>query len=99
MGSNDIVSSASVKADVSGGSVKADDLRHVILTRWPDRFSESELQEDTELGAEGLGLDSVEIAELIVTCEDRSGSPLPETLFTEGRLTVGRVSRCFWREP
>ena len=74
----------------------ADRVRALILRSWPDRFDADELDDDTAVGETGLGLDSVEVAELLLTCEDESGIALPESLLTEATVPIGRIGVCFW---
>lgn len=71
----------------------------LIERRWPNRFEAAQLEPDADLGSEGLGLDSVEIAELLLTCEEETGVPLSESLLSEGELTIDRVDGHFWSEP
>lgn len=46
---------------------------------------------ETVLGAEGLGLDSVAIVQLLVACEQRWAVPFPAELLQCGPLTIGRL--------
>jgi acyl carrier protein len=48
------------------------------------------LADDTRLGRDGLGLDSIEIVELLLACEERYGTSV-EPLLDGGPLTFGRV--------
>ena len=43
------------------------------------------------LGAEGLGLDSIAIAEILLECETRFGIPFNDLLEERAPLTVGRL--------
>ena len=72
-------------------SKAADTVRNVILSTWPRRFTHEQLADDQALGAEGLGLDSVEVAELIIACEQACGREGPGELMTSARLTIGSV--------
>jgi acyl carrier protein len=67
-------------------------VRQVILNRWPDRFDSDELRDDVSLGGEGLGLDSVEVAEVLLECEDQAGATAGEDLFGVVPLTIERVA-------
>jgi hypothetical protein len=71
----------------------------IILARWPQRFAPEQLHEDAVLGEEGLGLDSIEIAEVVLTCEDLGGPPADSNLFTAQPLTLGRVAEHFSSSP
>jgi len=67
-------------------------VREVIEATWPQRFSADELEEDLPLGADGLGLHSIEIIELIVACEERSGTRADSQLY-EGTLTIAGIAQ------
>jgi acyl carrier protein len=56
--------------------------------------SRTELSDDTHLGSEGLGLDSIEIVEVLLACEDRYGAGAAE-LLEATPLTFGRVVAHF----
>jgi acyl carrier protein len=72
-------------------AMAADTVRNVILSTWPRRFTREQLGDDQALGAEGLGLDSVEVAELIIACEQACGRSDTGELMTSARLTIGSV--------
>jgi acyl carrier protein len=64
----------------------------VLESLWPGRFGEATpLRDDEALGAEGLGLDSIEIVELVLVCQQRVGLPADraDELLETGPLTVG----------
>ena len=67
-------------------------VRTVITTTWPDRFKPSELCDDVSLGECGLGLDSVEIVEVILACEEECGRSAIEGLFAVLPLTIKRIA-------
>jgi acyl carrier protein len=56
----------------------------------PERLNGAGPQDDAQLGSEGLGLDSVEIAELLLGCEDHYGIPV-DGLLEVSVLTLGRI--------
>jgi acyl carrier protein len=56
--------------------------------------SRAELSDETHLGDEGLGLDSVEIVEVLLGCEERYGAAVGE-LLEATPLTFGRVVAHF----
>jgi acyl carrier protein len=64
-------------------------LRGFLLRRWPGRFGPHELTDERALDSSGLGLDSVEMVEVVLECEERYGVRLPEELLTSVRLTIG----------
>ena len=71
-----------------------DTLVHDVLhARWPGRFRGQELGDGVSLGEGGLGLDSIEIAELLVECMDRMEIPATraEELLEAGPVTLGRL--------
>jgi acyl carrier protein len=74
-------------------------VRQIIMTRWPHRFTPEELQARTILGEKGLGLDSIELAEVVLACEDLGGSRASAELFAAEPLTIGRVAEHFCSSP
>jgi acyl carrier protein len=68
-------------------------VRAVILDRWPGRFADDALEEHLSLGDEGLGLDSIDIVEVLFACEEQfavSGSA-DELLASGAPITLGAV--------
>ena len=59
---------------------------------WPGRFDDQALSDDASLGNDGLGLDSIEIVELLLECEERlgNGSWVDEVLET-GPVRIGSL--------
>jgi acyl carrier protein len=74
-------------------------VRRIITERWPQRFAAEQLDEDRGLGAGGLGLDSIEIAELVLACEDVGGPEASPELFDADPLTIGKVAEYFCSSP
>jgi acyl carrier protein len=70
-------------------------VRQIITERWPQRFAPDQLDEDRVLGADGLGLDSIEIAEVVLACEDLGGPQASPELFEAGPLTIGKLAEYF----
>jgi acyl carrier protein len=70
-------------------------VREIILTSWPHRFSPEQLANNVSLGSDGLGLDSVEVAELLIACEERFDIAATSELFDMIPLTVDRVAGHF----
>ena len=66
-------------------------VRRIIAARAPFRWRDVPLPDDLPLGSDGLGLDSVSMVELLLECEDALGFPVPEAIFDEGPLSVGRL--------
>jgi len=66
-------------------------VRDALIALWPARFGDVAIDEPVSLGDAGLGLDSVDIVEFLLECEDRLGGPSTEGLLAEGPVTVGRV--------
>lgn len=46
-------------------------VRDTVATLWPRRFEPEHLTDDAPL--DGLGLDSIDVVELLLACEDRLG--------------------------
>jgi acyl carrier protein len=86
---------AQYAAVVPGRDPIVETIREVILTRWPGRFDDGTLRDEASLGAEGLGLDSIEIVELLSACEDRLGLSTTPELFEVVPLTIDRVADHF----
>ena len=63
---------------------------------WPGRFAAGvPVPDDAALGAEGLGLDSIEIVELLLDCEERLGIDVPaveEPAARDGWLERGPIT-------
>lgn len=70
-------------------------IRQIILTAWPQRFADGELTDDVSLGEEGLGLDSVEVVEVVMACEELFGRVATPTLFETAPLTIERMADHF----
>lgn len=70
-------------------------VREVIQGAWPHRFADGELRDDVSLGEEGLGLDSVEVVEVVTACEDRFGRAATPALFETIPLTIDLVADHF----
>jgi acyl carrier protein len=70
--------------------------RQTIVASWPHRFDYGELRNDISLGEGGLGLDSVEIVEVVLACEELCGRTAGEELFAR-ELTVERIAEHFAR--
>jgi acyl carrier protein len=66
----------------------------ILLATCPGRVSRAGLREETQLGDDGLGLDSIEIVEVLLGCEDHYGISV-HTLFDGAPLTFGRVVSHF----
>jgi acyl carrier protein len=66
----------------------------LITARWPGRFENgNQVTDRTSLGTGGLGLDSIEIVELVLECEEQLGvaATRTEELLEAGPITVGRL--------
>jgi acyl carrier protein len=74
-------------------------VRQIIMARWPHRFAPDELQEQSLLGDKGLGLDSIELAEVVLACEDLGCQRASAELFATEPLTIGRVAEHFCSPP
>ena len=61
----------------------------------PNGSRSEQLEDGIALGEGGLGLDSIEIAELVVGCEERTGRSAGGALFGADSLTIGRIADHF----
>jgi hypothetical protein len=70
-----------------------DVVRRLILARWPGRFGLDQLGDHVSLGSGGLDLDSIEIVELLLDCEEQlgAGAAEAEALLEAGPVTIGRL--------
>jgi acyl carrier protein len=66
-------------------------VHELLHARWPGRFDGLELHDELSLGEHGLGLDSIEIVEFLLTCEEELHGRSTEDLLTAGPVTLGRV--------
>ena len=75
------------------GSDAAAVIREALAVLWPGRFEATPLDRDVSLGEGGLELDSVDVVELVLECEARSGRNGFATgeLLEGGPVTVGRL--------
>jgi acyl carrier protein len=62
-----------------------------LLARHAGAFDMNSAADHTPLGADGLGLDSVAVVELLLECETEFGIRLPPDLFAGGPVTVGAL--------
>jgi acyl carrier protein len=76
-------------------SASAAEVRELIVAAWPYRFNPADLRDDASLGEDGLGLDSVEVVEVLLACEEVFGRPVTEELFTNAPLTIALVADHF----
>jgi acyl carrier protein len=73
-------------------------VHEVLLDEWPGRFERAQLQDDAELGKDGLELDSIEIVELVLICEQRFAAGNGNgTLLDAGPVSLGRLIDHFAR--
>jgi acyl carrier protein len=70
-------------------------IRALIARRWPERFTVAELDDQRSLGSEGLGLDSIEIVEVITACEQLLGREADAALFASVPLTMASMADFF----
>jgi acyl carrier protein len=68
----------------------SDSVRTVVAAR-VSRLSDSDRIDDVPLGSEGLGLDSIAIAEILLDCERRFGVRLAD-LLDGPPITVSRIA-------
>lgn len=70
-------------------------IREIIQSAWPYRFADDDLRNDVSLGEEGLGLDSVEVVELVTAVEEKFGRTATPSLFEAVPLTIDRMADHF----
>jgi acyl carrier protein len=59
---------------------------------WPGRFEPEALTDDAELGSDGIGLDSIEIVELLLACDEALGNGVQaEELLEAGPIRIGTL--------
>jgi acyl carrier protein len=67
----------------------------ILAARWPGRFRGDQLADEVSLGEGGLGLDSIEIVELLLECEERvgyvNGNGSSQEVLDAGPITIGRL--------
>lgn len=63
----------------------------IVSSHAPDVSRGDLLVDDLPLGTDGLGLDSIAIAEVLLECEVRFGVPLSHLLEAGEPLTIGRL--------
>jgi len=68
----------------------SDEVRAIVAAR-VSRLSDSDLIDDVPLGSEGLGLDSIAIAEVLLDCERRFGVRLTD-LLDGPAITLARIA-------
>jgi acyl carrier protein len=68
-------------------------VRDALAELWPGRFDESQLREEAVLGQGGLGLDSIDIVELVLECEERAGRArfATDQVLDGEPITLGRL--------
>jgi acyl carrier protein len=76
-------------------SPTAANVRQIITSTWPHRFDPADLLDDASLGEDGLGLDSVEVVEVLLACEEVFGRQATEELFASGPLTMALLADHF----
>ena len=75
----------------SSAPLERDRIHQVVRDHLPASWRDRELPDATPLGADGVGLDSIAILELLLACERETGRPFPAALLGDGRLTIGRL--------
>jgi acyl carrier protein len=66
-------------------------LRALLARRGASALDLNTLADATPLGADGIGLDSVAIVEILLECETEFGVRLPPNLFDGGAVTIGAL--------
>ena len=73
------------------GSAIEEEVRDLVRSRAPLARERADLPAELRLGAGGLGLDSISLAELLLDCQRRFDIPAPIELLEGAPLTVGRL--------
>ena len=68
----------------------SESIRAIVVAR-VSRLSDHDLPDDVPFGSEGLGLDSIAIAEVLLDCERHFGTRLTD-LLDGPPITVGRIA-------
>jgi acyl carrier protein len=71
------------------GAAIEEAVRDLVRSRSALARDRADLPEDLRLGAGGLGLDSISLAELLLDCQRRFGIPSPVELLAGPPLTLG----------
>lgn len=68
-------------------------MHETLDSLWPGRFGPGLPPTHVPLAEGGLGLDSIEVVELVLLCEDRAGMAVSraEQLLEAGPLTIARL--------
>lgn len=73
-------------------AVAAATVHEILLDLWPGRFAPSQLGDHVSLGESGLALDSIEIVEILLECDERFDDAAPaDELLDAGPISIGRV--------
>lgn len=70
-------------------------VRATLLGLWPDRFAGVPFDDETSLGEDGLGLDSIDLVELLLACEAHFGMPGAEALLKAAPIGIRQVADHF----
>jgi acyl carrier protein len=73
----------------------AAEIRADLLRLWPDRFDGRTLDSTASLGEDGLGLDSIDLVELLLTCEARYGVAGAEALLKAAPIGITDIADHF----
>lgn len=72
---------------MTGNDVAQRGVYRILLSRVPD----ATLAPDLPLGSDGIGLDSIALAEVLLECEDAFGVKLAAEMLGTQNVTVGRL--------
>ncbi len=70
----------------------------LIRGRLPSTRATHRIPDELSLGAEGIGLDSIAMVELLIECETEFGITIPPGLLDPGSLTVGALVAVVTRQ-
>jgi acyl carrier protein len=67
-------------------------VRQQLIAAWPHRFRDEDLRGEVSLGSDGLGLDSIELVELILACEEATGRRTDHSHLKDPPVTIRRLA-------
>jgi acyl carrier protein len=72
-----------------GGGPSAERVLALVRRRLPPFWRDRPISLEMRLDDSGIGLDSVDLLELLVACEEELGRKLPPDLLLDDEMTVG----------
>jgi acyl carrier protein len=91
---HDMAAFAQQATDRMDGAAVEEEVRELVRARAPLARERTDLPDDLRLGAGGLGLDSISLAELLLDCQRKFDIAPPVELLQGPPLTLGRLVAC-----